>query len=86
MRILIIEDEPKTGAYLKKGLEESGYSVDVGNDGADGLLLAQEQDYDAPISRVSNRQATSRSLPMRPIPPTFRLPMRKWPQRIRRSA
>ena len=46
MRILVIEDEPKTGAYLKKGLEESGYSVDLANDGADGLLLAQEQDYD----------------------------------------
>ncbi len=52
MRILIIEDEPKTGAYLKKGLEESGYSVDVANDGADGLLLAQEQDYDVIVLDV----------------------------------
>jgi len=31
MRILVIEDEVKTGAYLKKGLEESGYRVDVAN-------------------------------------------------------
>jgi two-component system copper resistance phosphate regulon response regulator CusR len=52
MRILIIEDEPKTGAYLKKGLEESGYSVDVANYGADGLLLAQEQDYDVIVLDV----------------------------------
>ncbi|AFT88446.1 two-component system, OmpR family, copper resistance phosphate regulon response regulator CusR [Paraburkholderia phenoliruptrix BR3459a] len=48
----MIEDEPKTGAYLKKGLEESGYSVDLANDGADGLLLAQEQDYDVIVLDV----------------------------------
>lgn len=52
MRILVIEDEPKTGAYLRKGLEESGYSVDLANDGADGLLLAQEQDYDVIVLDV----------------------------------
>ncbi|MGY6126567.1 heavy metal response regulator transcription factor [Paraburkholderia strydomiana] len=52
MRILVIEDEPKTGAYLKKGLQESGYSVDLANDGADGLLLAQEQDYDVIVLDV----------------------------------
>ncbi|XUW93530.1 heavy metal response regulator transcription factor (plasmid) [Burkholderia sp. M6-3] len=52
MRILVIEDEPKTGAYLKKGLEESGYSVDLADDGADGLLLAQEQDYDVIVLDV----------------------------------
>lgn len=52
MRILVIEDEPKTGAYLKKGLEESGYSVDLAIDGADGLLLAKEQDYDVIVLDV----------------------------------
>ncbi|WP_414448904.1 heavy metal response regulator transcription factor [Burkholderia sp. 22PA0099] len=46
MRILVVEDEPKTGAYLKKGLEESGMSVDLATDGADGLLLAEEEQYD----------------------------------------
>ncbi|WP_414440374.1 heavy metal response regulator transcription factor [Burkholderia sp. 22PA0106] len=46
MRILVVEDEPKTGAYLKKGLEESGMSVDLAADGADGLLLAEEEQYD----------------------------------------
>ena len=52
MRILVVEDEPKTGAYLKKGLEESGYSVDVAADGADGLILAQEEDYDVIVLDV----------------------------------
>ena len=38
MRILIVEDEPKTAAYVKKGLMEHGYVVDVASDGLDGLL------------------------------------------------
>lgn len=52
MRILVVEDEPKTGAYLKKGLEESGLSVDLATDGADGLLLAEEEQYDVIVLDV----------------------------------
>jgi two-component system, OmpR family, copper resistance phosphate regulon response regulator CusR len=52
MRILVIEDELKTAAYLKKGLEESGYAVDVANDGPQGLLLAQEEEYDVIVLDV----------------------------------
>ncbi|WP_025598452.1 heavy metal response regulator transcription factor [Burkholderia sp. WSM2230] len=52
MRILIVEDEVKTGAYLKKGLEESGYAVDVANDGPQGLILAQEEQYDVIVLDV----------------------------------
>jgi two-component system, OmpR family, copper resistance phosphate regulon response regulator CusR len=52
MRILVVEDEPKTGAYLKKGLEESGYSVDHVADGADGLILAQQEEYDVIVLDV----------------------------------
>ncbi|WP_186126848.1 heavy metal response regulator transcription factor [Burkholderia gladioli] len=52
MRILVVEDEPKTGAYLKKGLEESGLSVDLATDGADGLLLAEEEPYDVIVLDV----------------------------------
>ncbi|KKJ08832.1 heavy metal response regulator transcription factor [Burkholderia gladioli] len=52
MRILVVEDEPKTGAYLKKGLEESGMSVDLATDGADGLLLAEEEPYDVIVLDV----------------------------------
>ncbi|MFT5591008.1 MAG: two-component system copper resistance phosphate regulon response regulator CusR [Bradyrhizobium sp.] len=46
MRILIVEDEPKTGDYLRKGLQENGYIVDLARDGTDGLHLAMQEDYD----------------------------------------
>ncbi len=46
MRILIIEDENKTAAYLKKGLSENGYVVDTAFDGSSGLLLAETNEYD----------------------------------------
>jgi two-component system copper resistance phosphate regulon response regulator CusR len=46
MRILIVEDEPKTAAYVRKGLMEHGYVVDVANDGLDGLHLATSTAYD----------------------------------------
>src|ERR1700712_1731578 len=46
MRILIVEDEPKTAAYVKKGLMEHGYVVDVASDGLDGLHLATTTEYD----------------------------------------
>jgi len=46
VRLLIVEDEPKTGLYLKKGLSEHGYSVDVARTGSEGLYLALETDYD----------------------------------------
>ncbi len=46
MKILIVEDEPKAGDYLVKGLQESGYVADLARNGVDGLALAQELDYD----------------------------------------
>ncbi|QBR01595.1 heavy metal response regulator transcription factor [Paraburkholderia pallida] len=46
MRILVIEDEAKTAAYLQSGLTEAGYVVDVAANGIDGLHLAQEMRYD----------------------------------------
>jgi two-component system copper resistance phosphate regulon response regulator CusR len=46
MRILVIEDETKTGEYLLNGLTEAGYVVDVATNGIDGLHLAQEMGYD----------------------------------------
>jgi len=45
MRLLVIEDERKAGDYLKKGLEESGFTVDVATNGLDGLHQALEEDY-----------------------------------------
>jgi len=46
VRILVIEDEPKAGEYMRSGLTEAGYVVDVATNGLDGLHLAQEFLYD----------------------------------------
>ena len=39
MKILIVEDERKTAAYLKRGLEENGFIADVADNGEDGAHL-----------------------------------------------
>ena len=52
MHILLIEDDRKTGEYLKKGLGESGYAVDWTQHGADGLHLALDGRYDLVILDV----------------------------------
>lgn len=46
MRILVVEDEEGIAAFLKQGLEEESYAVDVANDGKTGLQLALSEDYD----------------------------------------
>lgn len=46
MRLLVVEDEVKLAEYLRKGLTEEGYVVDVAHNGVDGLHLAMEGDYD----------------------------------------
>jgi two-component system, OmpR family, copper resistance phosphate regulon response regulator CusR len=46
MKILVIEDEVKTAGFLKKGLSEAGYVVDVAADGLEGQHLALEIDFD----------------------------------------
>jgi len=46
MRILIVEDEAKTAAYLSKGLTEHAYVVDVADNGIEGLHLATNGPYD----------------------------------------
>lgn len=45
MKILIVEDERKTAEYLRKGLTEHGFVVDVAENGEDGLHLALMNDY-----------------------------------------
>ncbi|MBV9575659.1 MAG: heavy metal response regulator transcription factor [Gammaproteobacteria bacterium] len=52
MRILIVEDEPKTAAYLHKGLSENGFNVDQAANGEDGLFLALNHYYDLIILDV----------------------------------
>ena len=46
MKALIIEDEVKTGGYLRKGLSENGFIVDLATNGEDGLHLALTGEYD----------------------------------------
>ncbi len=52
MKILIVEDEPKTGDYLKQGLSEAGFVTDLARDGWDGLELAKAGHYDLMILDV----------------------------------
>ncbi|AOW12599.1 DNA-binding response regulator [Hydrogenophaga crassostreae] len=52
MNILIVEDEPKTGEYLRQGLREAGFTVDLANRGDDGLHLALEGQHDLVILDV----------------------------------
>jgi two-component system copper resistance phosphate regulon response regulator CusR len=46
MKVLIVEDEPKTAEYLQKGLGEQGCAVDMAHNGIDGQHLALVHDYD----------------------------------------
>ena len=52
MKLLIVEDEPKTGDYLKQGLTEAGFTVDLVRDGTDGLHHALSEAYDLAILDV----------------------------------
>jgi two-component system, OmpR family, copper resistance phosphate regulon response regulator CusR len=52
MKILVIEDEPKTANFVKKGLREAGFVVDVARDGLDGSHLALELEFDLIILDV----------------------------------
>ena len=47
MRVLVIEDEKHIADFIKQGLKEDGYSVDVANDGEKGYFLAGTEEYDA---------------------------------------
>jgi heavy metal response regulator len=46
MRILVVEDERKVASFIRKGLKEEGYVVDVAEDGEKGDFLAATNDYD----------------------------------------
>ena len=52
MRILLVEDEPKTGDYLQQGLMEAGFSVDLIRNGQDGLHHALTESIDLAILDV----------------------------------
>lgn len=52
MRILVVEDDGKVAGFLKKGLEEEHYAVDLAGDGEEGAYLAAVNEYDAIILDV----------------------------------
>lgn len=52
MKILVIEDERKTASFLKRGLSENGYNVDIAAEGEGGLHLAETGIYDLLILDV----------------------------------
>lgn len=49
MKILVIEDDRETAAFVARGLKEHGHVVDVAGDGRDGLMQASGEDYDVLI-------------------------------------
>ncbi len=49
MKILVVEDEVKAAGYLRKGLTEEGYQVEVAHSGVDGLHMASVNEYDLVI-------------------------------------
>jgi DNA-binding response OmpR family regulator len=52
VRVLVVEDEIRQAAALKRGLEAEGFAVDVASNGTDGLWLATEQPYDVIVLDV----------------------------------
>jgi two-component system copper resistance phosphate regulon response regulator CusR len=52
MTILVIEDEPKTGDYLQRGLAESGFAVRLARNGRDGLAIAREEEIELVVLDV----------------------------------
>jgi DNA-binding response OmpR family regulator len=49
MRILVVEDEPGIALFIRQGLSEAGYAVDVAGDGEEGLDYALAAEYDAVV-------------------------------------
>ncbi|HHL45756.1 MAG TPA: response regulator [Gammaproteobacteria bacterium] len=52
MKLLVVEDEIKTGEYLRQGLSEAGFVVDLAHNGLDGHHLAMTEQYDLAILDV----------------------------------
>ena len=48
-KILLVEDEPKVSAFIRRGLEEEGFEVEVAYDGIFGQRLALNQEFDLVI-------------------------------------
>ena len=66
MRILVVEDDPRLGPQLKKGLEKQHYAVDLVSDGEDAVLMGTTTPYDLIVLDVLSA-APQR---LRGLPPT----------------
>ena len=62
MRLLVVEDEQRLAAGLRKGLEAEGFAVDVVHNGTDGIWMARENPFDAIIP--ADRLVTQLGLPL----------------------
>src|SRR5207237_5818149 len=52
MRLLVVEDDPKLGGLLRRGLGENGNAADLASSGEDALWMARAHDYDAIVLDV----------------------------------
>ena len=88
MRLLVVEDEKKAGEYLKKGLEESGFAVDIATNGIDGLHSALEEDYalivlDIMLPGMDGWEVLKRLRAKRDTPVLFLTAMDELEERVR---
>ena len=88
MRLLVVEDEKKAGEYLKKGLEESGFTVDIATNGIDGLHHALEEDYalivlDIMLPGMDGWEVLKRLRAKRDTPVLFLTAMDELEERVR---
>jgi two-component system copper resistance phosphate regulon response regulator CusR len=88
MRLLVVEDEKKAGEYLKKGLEESGFTVDIATNGIDGLHNALEEDYalivlDIMLPGMDGWEVLKRLRAKRDTPVLFLTAMDELEERVR---
>ena len=70
MKLLVVEDEDKTADYVRQGLVEAGFIVDVARTGLDGHHMAMTEAYDLVIlddvrATILGRRRASRHLPPR---------------------
>jgi two-component system OmpR family response regulator len=56
VRILVVEDDPKTARFLKQGLEEEGHAVDIAADGDEGAYLGHLNPYDLILLDIQRPQ------------------------------
>jgi two-component system, OmpR family, response regulator len=49
MRVLVVEDDPKIGSFVVRGLKQAGYAVDHASDGETGQALAESTEFDAAV-------------------------------------